>query len=809
MSPRGQERSPDADKPAPQPKSKSKKRAKGSWRRRWLVRLALVALLALIPASLYVAYLGREISRTFEGLLWTFPTRVYSAPLQVRLGAAMGPARIRTHLDLGLYAKVSAEPATPGQYRSTGNGLEIFVREFAAADRQWPKRRIKVQFRDGRVALIQDIDTDRSLAQIDLEPVPVAYLYGESHEERTILPLSAYPKSLTDAILAAEDQRFYAHHGVDPIGILRALFEDIRSGSLAQGGSTITQQTVKNIYLTRERKFGRKLKEALMAVILEARYPKDRILEVYMNEVYLGQRGGTAICGFGEASRFYFSKEAADLDIAESAMLAGVIRAPSATNPIAHPDRAAVRKNAVIQQMLDMGRLTPEQAKRATATMPAIAKGGTSGPRARYFSDEVRREIEAEIPEAQRTSDGLRIITTLDPWLQKRAESAIEQGLARLEKDRPGLVRKRGGPIEACLIALRPGTGEILALVGGRDYGESQFNRITQAQRQPGSLFKPFVYATGFEKGREDTGEPFTPATVLEDEPLSLQIAGKEWTPQNYDEEFRGRVTARQALEGSLNVPTVRAALAIGVERIVEVGQAAGMGKDLKAYPSIALGAQEVVPMDAAAAFATFASGGRRPRPYAVTSISDAQGKLLASGAPQATTVLSPQAAYLTLDLLRGVIDRGTAAALREHGLTGDFAGKTGTTNDKRDAWFVGFRPDLLVLVWVGFDDGSETHMTGAQGALPIWEGFMRGAGEFGTELTFDRPGGIVLASIDPTTGGLATDRCPEAIDEIFIDGQLPAECPDHVEGPLKRFWRRLFGNKPQSHPGINAYDND
>lgn len=776
------------------PPTRSKRPRRKRRRTRLLGCLGVLITLAIGAAAVWVLILDREITRTFEGRLWAIPSRVYSAPLALQTDASVTIARIQARLDRASYTRVSGSPSSPGQYRIAGGTIEIHQREFPFPGDPWRHRRVRLAIRDGRLEAIIQLPSGRSLDSVQLEPEPIASFYGTSREERTVLPLPAFPKSLVEAILAAEDQRFLSHHGIDPLGILRALWEDLRRGGVVQGGSTITQQTVKNIYLTNERSVTRKIKEGVMALLLDIHYTKEKILSVYMNEIYLGQRGSAAVCGFGEASRFYFGKDARDLDLAESATLAGMIRAPAVYSPITHPDRALARKNLVVKQMLEQGRITPQEAQKATVRKPPVSKGLAGFRRAPYFVDEIRSELSRVHSDKDLTDRGLRVITTLDTWLQEKAEDALRQGLERIEKERPKLLGRHPGGLEGCLVALRPKTGEVVALVGGRDYQDSQFDRVTQARRQPGSLFKPFVYATGFEHGRSDTNEPFTPATILEDTPITLVSGGKEWTPHNYDELFRGPVSARQALEESLNVPTVRAAVAIGLDRIVEIAKAAGLGEEIKPYPSTALGAQEVVPIDAAAAFAVFPNGGRRPSPFTVTAVVDEKGQLIEETKPQLVEVLSLQAAYLTLDLMRGVIDRGTARAIREHGLTGDLAGKTGTTNDKRDSWFVGFAPDLLALVWVGFDDGAETTLTGAAGAAPIWEAFMHSSGEASSWRRFPEPEGILRQTIDPTTGELATGRCPTTAEEIFIDGAVPDECQAHPAGAIKRFWRRLFG---------------
>lgn len=761
------------------------------------------ALLAAIAGvlGLWVLVLYREITLTFEGRLWAIPSRVFSAPLNLRTGQPLTVSRIQGRLDRSSYTRVFGPPNAPGQYRLSGGTIEIHAREFPFPGDPWPRRRLRLTIRGGALDEIALLPSGRRRGAVELEPEPVASFYGASREERTVLPLSAYPKTLIEAVMAAEDQRFLSHHGVDPIGILRASWKNLRSGSVVEGGSTITQQTIKNLYLTGERSLGRKAKEAVLATILELRYPKEKILEVYLNEIYLGQRWSAAICGFGEAARFYFGKEVADLDLAESAMLAGIIRAPAVYNPMAHPDRALVRKNQIVQMMLEQGRISRSEAEKASARKPPISKGIAGFRRAPHFVDAIRQELSQAHSDHDLTEKGLRIITTLDPWMQEKAEIALQRGLDRIELDRPKLIKRHGGVgLEGCVVVLRPATGEVIALVGGRDYRASQFDRATQAKRQPGSLFKPFVYAAGFERGRSDTGEPFTPATVLQDEPLTLYSGGQEWSPQNYDELYRGPISARTALEESINVPTVRAAIAIGLDNVVEIAEAAGMGTGLKPYPSAALGAQEVVPLDAAAAFAIFANAGQRPRPYTVTAVVDEDGRLIEEAQPQFVPVVSPQAAYLTLDLMRGVVDRGTARALRDHGLSGDIAGKTGTTNDERDSWFVGMRPGFVALVWVGFDDRAETTLSGATGAAPIWEDFVRQSGEGDSAEVFREPEGIVHEEVDPGTGGLATNGCPGTVEEVFIEGALPEDCPLHPYGGLRGFWQRVFGRRERRH---------
>ncbi|HEX6853380.1 MAG TPA: PBP1A family penicillin-binding protein [Candidatus Polarisedimenticolaceae bacterium] len=740
----------------------------------------------IVGVVLYV-----EISRTFEGRVWTLPSRIYGERLVLLPGSAMSPATLEDRLERMGYAKVDGEPARPGQYRRRTSTLEVHLRAFDTGGKPLPARRARLRYAGRAIASIDD-GRGRGLGRLEVEPELLSVVFGPRQEERRIVRLKDVPPGLIEAVLAAEDERFFSHAGFDPVGIARAAFANLRSGRIVQGGSTITQQTVKNLYLGQERTVWRKLRELAMAVILDLRYPKERILETYLNEVYLGQRGSVAICGIETASQFYFGRGLKDLSTAEGALLAGLIRSPGSNNPFAHPEQAIERRNQVLDALHDAGKLDEAAWKKAKAEPLRLGSGGAGFARAPYAVELVRGQLAEAYSAQELAEEGLEIFTTLDTDLQHAAERALREGLERLERDLPSVrsqVRRRR--LQGAVVVLDPSNGAVLALVGGRDYRESQFNRALQAERQPGSCFKPFVYLAGLERAqRGETG--LTAATVLDDSPFEMVSGGKTWSPMNYDGEFRGPVSARQALEQSLNVPTVRAAQAIGLEAVVDVARRCGIARRLEPLPSLALGAQEVTPIELARAYATLANGGVRPSLTAVREVDAPGGRRLDRVAPKAERAATPEATWVLTNMLEGVLARGTAASSSALGFTGAGAGKTGTTDDTRDAWFVGYTPDVLALVWVGYDDNSKTGMTGAVGALPIWVDVLDAASHRRSSRAFPPPPGVFPVEVDPETGDLAVAGCPTRGQEWFIQGTEPPPCTQH-EGGLFRWFRKLF----------------
>jgi len=746
--------------------------------KRNLVPRALLALALLAGVTLTLIYL--DVTRRFEARQIQFPSRLYSDSLKLLEDTEISTYTLLTRLSRLGYRKVSAGALPAGGFFFGGRELRIGLREFDYLEGRSQSERVRVQLRGNRIRRITSLDSGRRLPQIQIEPELIATFYNELQEERTWYSLDQFPQELKYAVISVEDRNFFRHPGVDPRGLARALWIDLARHRAVQGGSTITQQLTKNLYSNRKRDLTRKLLESAAAVLLEIRYSKSQILEAYLNEVYLGQRGPVAISGIGEASRFYFRKRPSELSLSESALLAGMISSPGQYSPYRHPGAALARRNRVLKSMVETGHLTRGAYLTARSASLDVSRQPPGNYRAPYLVDFLEEEVRKVYPDSPPSGAGLRIFTTVDPDLQERAEESLGTGLDRLEKGYPVLRKNGRGTLQGALVALRPADGAILALVGGRDYRVSQFNRTYQARRQPGSLFKPFVYLAGFDRAQYDPSFVFTAATRLEDTPLQLVSGGKPYSPQNYDHEFHGSVTVRQALENSVNVATVRAAGLVGLDQVITVARRCGIESRLQPVPSLALGTAEVTPLEIAAAYATIASGGIRTPPHAIRSITDRRGRSLEPDYPPSTRVLSPQSAYVLTDILEGVLQRGTAASAQELGFSGVSAGKTGTTDDLRDAWFVGYTPELLVLVWVGYDDNRTLGLTGAQAALPIWVDFVMGSGKR-LDKAFTRPDGITQRTVDLETGQLATWRCPEKAEEIFIEGTEPTvRCENH-----------------------------
>ncbi|HZN53839.1 MAG TPA: PBP1A family penicillin-binding protein [Candidatus Polarisedimenticolaceae bacterium] len=758
-------------------------------RYRWLLGIGVPL---LVVGLIVVLAVFTQITLTFEGRLWRLPSRVYSARLHLVPGTVLDRDALAMRLDRCGYARLDSSPLQPGQYRKRSDAIDLYVRGFRAEDRTEPARRATLRFSGSVLTGISD-ERGRPAAALDIEPELLALVFGAQQEERLIVPLGDAPKTLVNAVLAAEDARFYHHAGIDPFAVIRAAFTNVKSGKIVQGGSTITQQTVKNLYFGQERTWWRKAREALMSVILDVRYPKDRILEVYLNEVYLGQRGSVAICGMQAAARYYFGRNVADLSLAESATLAGLIRNPGGYNPFAHPERAVARRNLVLDAMLELGLADKQAVARAKADPLRLASGGAGYSRAPYVVDLVRAQLAESYPARALSEDGLEIYTTIDTLVQARAEQALERGLDRLEKETPQVRRQKARRrLQGCVVVTDPRTGAILALVGGRDYQDSQFNRATQAKRQPGSCFKPFVYLAAFEAAMRGEEGGLMPASILDDSPFELVSGGRVWSPANYDGTYRGPTSARVALEESRNVPTARAAQAVGLGKVVDAARQCGFVERFEPLPSLALGAQEVTPLELATAYGTLATLGLRVQPRIVQEVVARDGKRLTSESPVVRDAVPPAAAYLVDDVLRGVLVRGTAASAGALGFHGDAAGKTGTTDDTRDAWFVGFTPKIVALVWVGYDDNSKTGLTGAAGALPIWVDIFMHARHRWEGSEFPEPPGIERAEVDPESGGLAVAGCPDRVEEVFAAGTEPEECPIH-ENAFRRWWQKLF----------------
>jgi penicillin-binding protein 1B len=736
---------------------------------------------ALLAAgmALAAAHLWR-IAGHFPAPPYPQPSRLYARVPELAVGAPcrlpelggqlaslgyqqqqQGEARDRAPAQApGRAVPAAGSDQPPGTFRLLGQeALSVGLRRFPTPAGWDGGQPLRVEVRAGRIASLRV--AGRQVVRAALEPALLASFYGPAVEERWPVRLDEVPPHVVRAVLAAEDDGFFDHSGLSARAIARAAWVDLRGGEVRQGGSTITQQLVKNLYLPRRRTLLRKTKEALLAEIVELRHDKRSLLEAYLNSIYWGRSGPANLIGLGAAARAWFGKPPRELDLAQAAALAAMIRAPAEYSPASRAAALLARRDRVLARLADLGWVGPEEARRARAeALGARPAPLAPRPLAPWFADLAAQEARRRFGVADLAGGGYVLFSTLDGAQQRRAEADVEQELAELTRRSRGAAERPGdGPrraLEAALVSIDPRDGGILAYVGGRDYRRSRFDRLAQAHRPLGSAFKPVVYAAAFDRGVA------TPATLLDDSPVLVRTGGAFWQPQNYDRAFRGWVTARAALEQSLNVPTVRLALAVGLRRIADLAEAMGLGSP-PALPSLALGAVEASPLQVARMYATFATLGRRPTLHALDAVRDRSGISLAGEeVPPARRVLAAPAAYLVTLLLQGAIARGTGSAVRRLGIADPLAGKTGTTSDRRDSWFAGYSPDRVTVVWVGYDDDSGTALSGATAAVPMWSRFMLAVRPPGGFPAFPAPAGLVEAE---TPGMLAAAA-----------GQAPAE---------------------------------
>jgi penicillin-binding protein 1B len=768
-------------KPAKRPKGGQpgvRERARFWWR---VLKVAAVVLVVGWAAFAYHArHLDRQIEEKFNRpRKWDLPSRVYSDAEYLYPGADAKARGIVAKLERLGYRNTGQQIAGPGDFAATADHLDLYLRDFAYPEETLKGFPLRATLAQGVIQGLARLDTNEPVELAKLEPEEIAAIYNEKMEDRTVVALKDVPERLIQAILLIEDERFFSHSGIDPWGIARAMLVNLRAMHVVQGGSTLTQQLVKNFFLYPKRSFVRKLNEMLIAYRIEKLHTKQEILEAYLNEIYLGQRGSTSVSGVEEASRLYFAKGVSQLTLGECALLAGMIRSPSVYNPIAHPDKAKERRDFVLGRMLEKGLITKaeyDEAKAQKIVTPSVKARASSAP---FFIDFVKRQLADLYPPEVLQTEGLRIFTTVDMAMQLAAERAVEMDLATIEKDNARLLPPdHAGMLEACLVAVQPSTGYLRALVGGREYARSQFDRCTQAARQPGSTFKPFVYLTALDPRR--TNEAFTSASVIDDRSFEVEAGGKMWSPHNYDNKEHGPVTLRTALEESMNIATAKLALAAGLGNVVQTARDAGITSKLDPVPAMALGAFEVSPMEMASAYTIFPNGGIRAQPLSIINVTTKEGEILQKKSLQMKRAFDAGPVYLTTNLMKGVIDHGTGAGARARGYLAIAAGKTGTTSSYRDAWFAGFTPGLLALVWVGYDDNAEIKMSGGRAALPIWTRFMKEADPAGGG-DFASPPGVLLVKIDPATGGLTASSCPDGIYEAFLEGTEPSQTCDDV----------------------------
>jgi penicillin-binding protein 1B len=754
--------------------------------RRWVKQAVVVLgaglILTMVLAFGYGLYLSTSLAlpRGDEHR----PRLVFGAPFLLKPDLELAASHLLDRLQQLGYHAVNHPVRLPGEYRSTPSELDIYLHEFP--DLHVRPAAIRLVLDQGRASRVVSLEHGGDIFPAYLEPQLISGLRGESRQVREWLPYTNTPARLIDVLLAIEDRRFFRHPGIDPIAVLRAFWRNAVRGDVIQGGSTITQQLAKNLFYSPRRTLMRKVKESVAALVLEAKYRKKDILESYLNEIYLGQVGSVSIYGVGEAAHRYFGKRTDELTLAETALLVGMIKGPNTYSPLKNPALAKQRRDVVLGRLREQGLVAEEDWRAAVNAPVQVMLPEDTLADAPFFIDYLLRQTEeamgAPLP------DGVKMHTTLDPVLQHLASDALSAGLSKLEGAHPHLAA-RNEPLQGAIVVLEPATGSIVAMAGSRDYRLSQFNRAVQAKRQPGSLFKPLVYLAALEARRESgSGQPFTAATRLTDEPLSFESPTGTWSPQNYDRQYHGTVSVRAALEQSLNVPAVKLAQTVGIKRIAQIARNLGIKSPLADNLSIALGTSAVSLLEITAAYGVLANGGVAVTPTTLQSVLTAEGDAMWHHTPERHSAVTPQGAYVMTSLLKGVLERGTAAKAKTMGVRGGVAGKTGTTDSYRDAWFVGYSVDYVVGVWVGFDDEEPLRLTGAQAALPIWAEFIRQTLP-AVPREFAMPPGVITRELDPKTGQLATSRCPERLSEVFIEGTEPTlYCEVHGEG----FWERL-----------------
>ena len=755
------------------------------------VRYAFLAF-SLLAVS-FIAYLDFRVRSEFEGRRFALPARIYAQPIELRAGLRLSLNDVADELRENGY-RDGAREGESGWYQRDGDTLEIAERPFVFWDGPQGERRLRVTFEGRAVVRVQD-HLGQELPLARLEPLAIGGIYPGNNQDRILVRIGQVPPGLVKELIATEDRSFYTHHGYDVRGIARAAWSFLRGHGL-QGGSTLTQQLVKNFFLTPERTLSRKVTELVMAVLLEAHYGKEEILETYLNEIYLGQDRDRAIHGVGLGAEYYFAKPVEHLTLAESAMLVALVKGPSLYDPIRHPQKALERRNLVLRETRDVGSITLEQyAQARAAPLGAAAKPSMGTSPHPAFVDLVYRQLRRDYDESDLRAEGLRIFTTLDPRVQAKAESALEKKLAQFDRD-----KRFGDPgLEGAIVVTDSQTGEVQALVGGRDVRFRGFNRALDAARPVGSLLKPAIYLTALADPQH-----YTLLTPLDDGPFVWKSRGApDWEPANYDRQYHGEVPLRIALAQSYNVATARLGTDLGVSHVLGTLQRLGIDREMLPYASTLLGAVDLSPIELAQMYQTIASGGFRAPLRAIREVTTQDGKPLRRYPLAVEQAFPAEPIYLITAAMQGVVREGTGRSLAnwlppEIGV----AGKTGTTDEQRDAWFAGFTGDRLAVVWIGYDDNRAARLTGAAAALPVWGDLMAALDP--EPLALPKPEGIENVLIDPQSGLRADAGCAGALELPFINGSAPVErapcatalgiAVENVKQATKGWWQKLWG---------------
>jgi penicillin-binding protein 1B len=713
----------------------------------------------------YVIYLDRMVTRQFEGRRWTLPAQVYAAPLELYAGLTLTPAELESELHRLNYRRAD-KADSPGSYRVSGQEFSVALRPARFADEVRAAQLLDIQAGPRALEGLHDA-AGHEVPVLRLEPLLIGSIFPTHGEDRIVVTPDEVPALLPAALKAVEDRKFDSHHGVDPAGMLRALWVNVRAGQIEQGGSTLTQQLVRSYFLNSRQTLSRKLREALMAMALDAHFTKADLMNAYINEIFLGQDGDRAIHGFGLASQFYFGKPLAELDLHEVALLVAIVRGPSYYDPRRHAERARARRDLVLKELAEQGVVKADDA-RVAAQKPLGVTVRPSGAYYPAYLDFVRRTLRRDYHEDDLTKAGLRVFTSLDPRAQEEAEHALEKELTRLDH----LKKQARQPLEGAVVVTTPQSGDVIAIVGGRDVGYEGFDRALDARRSMGSLVKPFVYLTALESGR------YTAATVIQDEPVDLKLAnGTHWKPENFTRQTYGAVPVVRALSESLNLATVGVGLELGLPKVAATLTRFGLPQPPNEVPAMLLGAVDVTPLEAAQLFNGLANGGFRNPLRAVRAVIGADGKALKAFPLEVTQVATPENVYQLDRMMVAVMDHGTGRPARAL-LPADLvvAGKSGTSSDYRDSWFAGFSGSHLVVVWVGYDDNDPTGFTGSAGALPVWAHVMANLGTRSWDTAM--PESLAEVHLEFATGLRAVPGCAPDLVAVAVPAgtQLPAK---------------------------------
>jgi penicillin-binding protein 1B len=726
-----------------------------------LKRWTIIGLVIFIPLfAVYMGFLDHKIRQKFEGKRWDIPAKVYANPLDLYVGYALTLEEFKDLLQQ-LHYRRDPSLSSEGTYQIQGRQINLKTRTFTFWDGVQESLHIKISFSGATVSKITDAEIGKELAVVRMDPVQIGSFFPKLKEDRILIKLADAPIFLKQGLLATEDRDFYHHHGVSLRGLARAIFANVRAGGLVQGGSTITQQLVKNFYLTSERTLKRKVNELFMAILLDMRYSKDEILEAYYNEIYLGQDGASSVNGFGLASEFYFGQPLKSLPLAKITSLVALVRGPSYYDLRRYPDRALKRRNLVLDEMVEQGYITEQQAEEAKKQeLGVVANVHRSLNRYPAFLDLVKRELSTAYQEQDLTTEGIKIFTTLDTQIQNAAEKTVEKKLAALEKGR------KSKNLETAVIVTRRENAEIAALVGGRNANEPGFNRALDALRPIGSLIKPAVYLTALSHP-----EQYTLTTLIDDTAIKIE----SWSPKNYDHREHGQVPLYSALAHSYNLATVRLGMDVGLKQVANTLQNLGVSRDVELLPSLLLGSAPLTPIEVTQMYQTLADNGFITPLKAIREVVGGDGQRLKRYPLEIKQGVDPAVAYLTNTAMQEVVSEGTArAAYKSLPRSLNLAGKTGTSNDLKDSWFAGFSGDYLTVVWVGRDDNKSAGLSGANGALPIWISLMKQIANQAVNLIV--PDNIQRVPIDPSSGLLTQADCPGAREFPFIAGSAPAE---------------------------------